>query len=771
MSAIRGYFKGFNDKQYIVKIYQEDEAEEFIEIELAGESPFVVSYNTSNTPFEPLRTSTATISVVHDEYLDELYTSHAKGTSVKLYEKDSTNQEICVWCGYLVPKTYNQGYTGCYETIELEAADCISVLQYIDYEKLNDGGCVTFQDIFNLILDTTHINAYYWAHSKQTNDEFITPSSLGVFENNFFENDTQDPWKLQDVISEICQYLGLTLIQWGDALYFVDYTAISQGDDTYHKYTKNTQGGDTYISNLISMSAELSRGNDADISFEPVFNKVSVKDNFYNVDELIPNIFDDQYLTNRNGEFFTAKKITVPNPAKARYVSKIRKTRDDVWESEEIADDEYTYFMRLYDHDYFKSYYDEESGKESEIKEASDIVGKLGATIVDLGVVDESNFVGETFDPTNSGNGVQVGAIDYANSLDYTRYLCVCENHAEGSADNGTTNGNKVVMQTPNMKIPCQMTDDSYLILNYSQTHTRYADRPYINPDWCNDGASGTDSYTEGAGHWGMTQWPQGIRIRVVFDGMVWSGQKNMWVELGTDYDYAAPPSLVQSPAKDYWNKTLDLANKVTYDMNINESGYIIPLTGIDKGEEFYIQILCPSPGFFAHDRLDISRGTEYESHNAYTWVSDFSIKLCEKGQDTEKLDNDVVYENVIDDDSVSDFGELTFKLTTWHPHVKPSYSNVVTWIDGKRVMLEKIKEANLNGEEQTAEENMIERHVLQYQTPTKKITHSLPFDGITPFDRITGLDVTRPTSSFIQLGTEIDYARSIQRITYIQTK
>ena len=773
MSAIRGYFKSYDNKQYYVKVYQSYESEPFTEVELAGDSPFVVSYDVSNTPFEPIRTSTATISVVHNEYLDELYTPYAKGTSVKVYEKDDKNVEKCVWCGYLVPKTYNQGYTDCYETIELEAADCVSVLQYLEYELLNSGGCVTFKEIINLILDNTHIKTYYWPHSKQTNGKFITPSDLGIFEKNFFENDTEEPWKLQDVLREMCQYLGLTLIQWEDALYFIDYTAISKGDDRYYKYTKTTQGGDEYISNVVNMSEKLSRGNDADISFEPIYNKVSIKDNFYNVDELIPNIFDDKYLTNRNGEFYTAKKITVPSPAKAKYVSKIRKVRDDVWESEKTADDEYTYFMRLYDHKYFKSYYEEQPNMEGQILSAEDMVGKLGATIVDLGVVDESKFYGEEFKPIGEGGpGALIGITDYANSIDFTRYLCICENHPENSYNKETSNSRRVLMQTPLMKFPCQITKDSFLIFNYRTNHTRYSNRPYINPDWTNEGASGTDKYVEGKGHLGISEWPQDIAIRFIVGNKAWSSYYNKWVELGSFYDFALPPLLKDSPAKNFWNTDLNIANSVTYDMNINESGYPIPLSGINQDNEFYIQILCPQVSFWAYKKLDVdSKETEFESHNAWSWISDFSIKLCEKGQDIEKLDNDVVYENVIDSDSINDFGEITFKMTTWHPNIKPSYSNVVTWVNGERVMLEKIKETNLSGQEQVAEENTIERYVLQYQSPTKKISHSLPLSGITPFDRMQGLDVSNPDDYYMQLGTEIDYVRAIQKITYIQCK
>ncbi len=772
MSAIRGYFKSYDNKQYYVKVYQSYESEPFTEVELAGDSPFTVSYNVSDTPFEPLRTSTATISVVHDSYLDELYTPYAEGTSVKVYERDDNNVEKCVWCGYLVPKTYNQGYTDCYETIELEAADCISVLQYLDYELLNSGGCVTFKDIINLILDKTHINTYYWPHSKQVNGNFITPDDLGIFEKNFFENDTENPWNLQDVIKEMCQYLGLTLLQWGDAFYFVDYTALSKGDDRYYKFTKTTQGGDFYISNHISMDETLSRGNDADISFEPIYNKVSVKDNFYNVDELIPNIFDDKYLTNRKGEFYTAKKLTVPSPAKAKYVSKIRKLRDDIWESEKTADDKYTYFMRLYDHKYFKSYYEEFPDLESQLTEPEDLIGKLGATIVDLGVVDESTFYGEIYNPTGEDwAGAEIGTIDYANSLDYKRYLCICENHTDGTVWDENSNANRLVMKTPVIKLPCQITNDSFLVINYNVTKSRYKDRPYLNPDWTNKGASGTDKYEEGAGHYGIRQWPQGPSFRVIVGNKVWSSYEKKWVALGSKYDYALPPLLKDSPRKDFWAEELQIANTVTYDMNINESGFAIPLSGVSQDDDMYIEILCPWVSFYAHKKLEISNDTEYESHNAWTWLSDFSIKLCEKGQDIEKLDNDVVYENVIDSDSINDFGEITFKMTTWHPNIKPSYSNVVTWVNGERVMLEKIKEANLSGQEQAAEENMIERYVLQYQSPTKKISHSLPLDGITPFDRIQGLDVSNPNDYFMQLGTEIDYATGIQKITYIQCK
>lgn len=773
MSAIRGYFKGLDNKQYIVKIFQQHESDTFTEVELAGETPFVVTYNTSNTPFEPSRTSTATISVVHNTYLDELISPYAQGTKVKLIHlNEETNVQTCVWTGYLVPKVYNQAYSNCYETIELEAADCVSVLQYLDYELLNDGGCVTFKQIIDNIMERVPlISDFYWPHSKQSNGNFLTPSDLGIFEKNFFTNDTDEPWKLNEVMDEMCKYLGLTLIQWQDDYYFVDYTAIGQGDDRYYRYNGDTQYGDAYISNYHTMSQELSRGNDADISFEPIYNKVVVKDNFYNVEEMIPNLFDDEYLTNRNGDFFYSTKITPATPLKAEYVDKIRKSRDDKWASEETSDDKYSYYMRMYDNKFYTSLYEETDNMQSQITEPYDMVGRLGATIVDLAVVDDSTFYGEVYDPTGSGNGVQIGTTDYANSLDFKRYLCICENHSENTIWGANSNTHRVVMRSKTMKIPCQITKDSYMIFNYNATLSRYKDRPYLNPDWTNKGASGPDKYQEGTGHWGITQWPQGPVFRVVFGDKCWSRHDYSWVSIGDKWDTCGGSLLKDSPAKDFWNEELSIANKVTYSMNINESGEPIPLSEVNKEDEFYIEFLCPQPSFWAYKNLDMWDGYEFESHNGWTWISDFSIKLCEKGQDIEKLDSDVVYENVIDVDSINEFGEIDFKFTTWHPNIKPSYSNVVTWVNGERVHLTSIKESNLSNSEQTPEENMIERYVLQYQTPTKKITHSLPIDGITPFDRIGGLDISNEATAFMALGAELDYANGIQRITYIQTK
>lgn len=770
MSAIRGYFYGLDGSFYTLKIFQGQEYETFTEVELAGEAPFVVTYNTSSTPFEPIRTSTATISLVHNSYLDELYTPYAHGTKVVLYRRDDEDtQDTCVWSGYLVPKIYSQGYVNEYETIELEAADCISSLQYFKYEKMNDNGCVSFKQLIDGMLDATGmLKNIYWPYSKISNSRWIMPEDLGIYEKNFFSNDTDEPWTWEEIMKEMCQYLGLTLIQWNNEVYFLDMTAIGSGDDRYVKYINKQKGGDYYISTDIPMTQDLSRGNDADISFEPIYNKVVVKDNFYNVEELIPDIFDDRYLTNRNGEFFTAVEATPPTPVKANYVSTIKgnglKTTN-----ESTSDDEYKYFLRIYDHEYYKSRYDDSDMLRGGMDNAAVLSAMLGATIVDLGVVDETTFVGEVWDPANTGNGVHIGAIDYANSIDYKRYLMICQMHKEGTLlnQNGEGDGslNKVVMRTPKLKFPCHITEDAYAIINFNMTATRHLLRPYINPDWAKEGPSCKNE------DFNLKAAPNSPPLRFIVGDKCWSTHDKKWVDKGSRWDRVTVSVLKDAPLKDYWNTELKAANNVSYTMNINEAGYAIPLKDINLDDEIQIEILNPSPGTWWYKGLDIYDGSAGEKYNAFTWISDFTIKICEKGQDIEKQDSDVIYENVVDVDSINELNEITLKFTSHHSNVKPSYSNVVEWIDGKRVFVEGISEPAIGSGVQLPEENLIERYVNQYSTQTKKIGITLPANNITPFDRIKGLDITYPNDNYMQLGTEIDFAKGSQKITYIQCK
>ena len=100
-----GYFGGGDDcTQYSIKIIANPTSSVFEEIYLSGDSPVVVTYDTSNTPFDPIRASRATITVVADNKLLDVFSSDAHGTQVILTNTSTGKAE---WVGYLTPNLLN----------------------------------------------------------------------------------------------------------------------------------------------------------------------------------------------------------------------------------------------------------------------------------------------------------------------------------------------------------------------------------------------------------------------------------------------------------------------------------------------------------------------------------------------------------------------------------------------------------------------------------------------------------------------------------------
>ena len=128
--AYIGYFRSLHkNKLYSVTIRKNGDTSTPNEIVLAGSSPFVLQYGENSTPFDPIRNSTATISIVSDHYFEDVLPNKSMDTEVILRnESDNKN----VWIGYLTPKIYSHPYENCLYFIQLEASDFVSILQYFD---------------------------------------------------------------------------------------------------------------------------------------------------------------------------------------------------------------------------------------------------------------------------------------------------------------------------------------------------------------------------------------------------------------------------------------------------------------------------------------------------------------------------------------------------------------------------------------------------------------------------------------------------------------
>lgn len=737
MANYIGYFKSLSGINYSVKLISNPSVQTFTEILLSGEEPFVVKYNDSNTPFDAVRTSTATISIVHNTYLEDILSPYAQGTQVILTNTTTNSVE---WVGYLTPKLYNQDYEQEYENIELEAADCVSSLQYIDYTDTNNRGVVSFKSIIAQICNSCGLlDGFYWTRSKKVGNTILLPEHLSVCEQNFYSNDTDEPMKLSEILEEICKYVGFTCLQWQKRLYFIDYQYLGENERLYVSYfSKSSNYGSntiSYLDNKITITANSYKENGASISFEPIYNKVCVNDNMYNCEEFIPNIFDDAELTNRNGEFYENFEVIPPTPNCPQY------PYGTSWFSQKYKDDaddtKNRYFYRLYDSKNWESVYRNSYGTEvsltdNELKSVACTKDYAGGTIVDLGVVKK------------------VYLSDYyqyiiPNKLDYTRYLCISQ---KGIGNFGSNCGLPVFRLKDGYKSRCMLSSNSFLVITFNMIFERYLNRAYINPDWTKELCKGGGTYTQYA-----TDGTLYFKLKIgnkYWNGTSWTTNESFFgvvTERTTD-DVGS------------WNEEKKVLNNVSWDLFVNESGYKIPLSDVDTTQEIQFEIEFPSLQYILNSS---------SQWNAYCWIKDLSIKAVQAEQDAEVEDSDIIYENVIDEDAVNEFSDISLKLTTYTNMTEPSYSNVI-YTNGSNVFLSAITENAISGVAQKPEENIIEKYVNQYSTQTKKLNMTLGIEN-KPFQMVVGADVDKPSNKFVELGTMIDYQYDRQTITYVEKK
>ena len=763
----KGIFFGLDDKKYQVDIIGNPESNEYVLFELAAQSPFVVSYSASDTPFDPVRTSTAQINIVHNDYMEDILSAEAQGTRIQLAditnydlkdEQGNKKQYIDIanidpsdvkWTGFLTPKIYDAPYRDEYETYQLEAADCISSLQYIDYTLMNEGGLVGFNAILSQICNACkNLEGFYWTLSKNVGSSALTPDMVSIVEHNFLYSDTKEPVKLSEVLEETCRYFGFTALQWGTRMYLIDYQYFHSNNKLYCKYyNKNGEPlSNIYLDSYFTVSEDTYRASDATISFEPVYNKVEVRDSFYTVEEYLPNIFDDAYLTNRQGDFYKAL-VVEPLESRGRWPRGLGYNYED----KKKRDTNYVYRHRLYDHKYWESIYSNiDTGAEYtdlNTKALGTYItsGYRGGTIVDMGVVNKEG--------KNQGHQWVI-----PSKIDYTRYLCIRTGYQNDNPKIGE--GQRVFRLKQPYSGSFIGTGAEYLVINFTCTWEKYTDRNYINPDWSDQTLTGRKGvFTSGIGKLGF-KFKIGDKS---WDGNKWlTGDHIFYVE--TEWDVKTK----NWTGPDCWNKDLTVLNNVSWEEELNVSGYKIPLSGVNLTDNVEFEIINPSK--CVHGNTGSPKFEDYANeYNAYMWVKNLSFDLVRKEHE-DKEENDVVYSNVIDSGSINELQTITCKITTDTDLVRPSYSNVAIFDGVSTVALSSVTENCISGQAQKPEENIVEKYVLQYNTPTSKITLTQPID-INPMQVLIAVDVASTEQKYVQLGTELDYSMGRQTITAVEKK
>lgn len=292
MQRYRLPFFNYAGESLEIKFYMEDYIGE-IETLTGAPSAFVVTGTDEEFVYEPVRTSTASVSIVTDSLLNDLFSVNSHHVAVKLYKGDKL-----LWTGYVEPGVFTQAYVPIADKLSINCISAIGTLENIQYEKQTENGFITAINLLRYIIRSANggyekIYIPYVYGSSEVN--YSTKKNIFDEITLAEENFTSEGMMLDEVLEYFCRFFNWTLYDYEGSLFFVDADwkgeYFSYGEDlvTYEMVTPNT----------VLLQDIGFGGSDHTIDVLPGYNKVTVKAINNVFDELVEN--EDLETLKENG--------------------------------------------------------------------------------------------------------------------------------------------------------------------------------------------------------------------------------------------------------------------------------------------------------------------------------------------------------------------------------------------------------------------------------------------------------------------------------------
>ena len=261
---------------YEVRIYREDYYDEPEEL-TGATSCFVVSGTDEDFMYHPVRTSTATISVLESDLLLDLYSINNQYAAVKLLKN-----EVLEWTGYIKPEQFTQPFVPTAQSVSVECVCAIATLEHIEYETQTESGYITLWNLMKYLISSAkggyrgvYIPHVYGASNEMSGNVL---NDILLCEENF----TSQEMMLDEVLEHVCKFLNWTVYDLKGYLYFVDV----DWRGAYRLYDEALSGYTTVYGNEVQTQVVGFNGSDSNtLDIVPGFNKATVKS--------VNNVFDE----------------------------------------------------------------------------------------------------------------------------------------------------------------------------------------------------------------------------------------------------------------------------------------------------------------------------------------------------------------------------------------------------------------------------------------------------------------------------------------------
>lgn len=225
------------------------------------------------------------------------------------------------WVGFSTPETFSMDYSHVTDTFTLNAQDAFSTLQYQKYDWIGneENTVVSFADTFFDFLQKlgTYRKIYVTDTIKFPDVANNVLSLIYSQQNNNFDEDGK-PTNQLDTLTQILTYLNLTAIPYKNNLILTTPNAISEGWNNYCVYAlpyngyvinwpsqgaEYTPQGQEYLTDNYTITQDSFADGGTTISTVNIYNSVNVECDEYDVQLMLPDIEDEDNLSNHFYEY------------------------------------------------------------------------------------------------------------------------------------------------------------------------------------------------------------------------------------------------------------------------------------------------------------------------------------------------------------------------------------------------------------------------------------------------------------------------------------
>lgn len=292
MQRYRLPFFNYAGESLEIKFYMEDYIGE-IETLTGAPSAFVVTGTDEEFVYEPVRTSTASVSIVTDSLLNDLFSVNSHHVAVKLYRGNKL-----LWTGYVEPEVFTQAYVPIADKLSINCISAIGTLENIQYEKQTENGFITAINLLRYIIrsanggyEKIYIPYVYGSSEVNYSTKKNIFDEITIAEENF----TSEGMMLDEVLEYFCRFFNWTLYDYEGSLYFVD----ADWEGEYFSYGEDLVTYEMVTPNTVLLQDIGFGGSDHTIDVLPGYNKVTVKAINNVFDELVEN--EDLETLKENG--------------------------------------------------------------------------------------------------------------------------------------------------------------------------------------------------------------------------------------------------------------------------------------------------------------------------------------------------------------------------------------------------------------------------------------------------------------------------------------